>query len=89
MRIVFLIGLLLAAAVAGAADMRIEVVPLKHRLAQDVIPILEPLVDKGGTVTGMNDQVIIKSTPSNLRQLRKVLNTLDRAPRRLRISVRR
>lgn len=82
------IGLLLAAIVTHAAEMSIAVIPLKHRVAQDIIPILEPLVAKGGTVTGMNDQLIVKTTPSNLSQLRAVVNKLDRAPRKLRISVR-
>ena len=82
------LSLLLLAVVAHADEMRITVIPLKHRVAQDIIPILEPLVAKGGTVTGMNDQLIVKTTPSNLSQLRAVVNKLDRAPRKLRISVR-
>jgi type II secretory pathway component GspD/PulD (secretin) len=83
------VGLLIVATViVHAQEMKIEVIPLKHRLAKDVIPVLEPLVEKGGTVTGMNDQLIVKTTPANLKQLRKVLDSLDRAARRLRISVR-
>ena len=87
-RCLWLVGLLIITVAVHAQEMNIEVIPLKHRLAKDVIPILEPLVEKGGTVTGMNDQLIVKTTPANLKQLRKVLDSLDRAPRRLRISVR-
>lgn len=71
-----------------AADMTLEVIPLKHRLVDDVIPILQPLVAPGGSVTGMNDQLVIKTTPDNLAELKSVLESLDRSPRRLLISVR-
>ncbi len=69
------------------AEMVLEVISLKHRLANDVIPMVKPLVVDGGTVTGMNDQVIVKSTAENLNQIKQVIHSLDKAPRRLMISV--
>lgn len=82
--------LLLAAAACAQAqeDMLMEVIPLRHALVSDVVPVLEPLVAPGGTVTGMNNQLIIKSTPANIEQLKAVLASIDRAPRQLRITVR-
>ena len=75
-------------AAAGGGGMAIEVLPLRHRLARDVIPIIEPLVAPGGTVTGTNDQLIVKTTAANLAEIQAILDRIDRAPRRLRISVR-
>ncbi|MFB3101043.1 MAG: hypothetical protein ACE1ZM_06325, partial [Gammaproteobacteria bacterium] len=50
---------------ALAENMRLEVIPLQHRMVDDVIQSIRPLVTPGGTVTGMNNQLIIKTTPSN------------------------
>lgn len=70
-----------------AASMKIEVVPLKHRLVQDVLPALQPLVEQGGTVTGMNNQIIIKSTAHNIAQIKRVLYSLDSEARQVQILV--
>ena len=67
--------------------MTLEVIPLKHRLTDEIIPVLRPLLQPGGTITGMNNQLIIKTTPDNLAQIKSVLDTLDRSPRRLLIRV--
>lgn len=71
-----------------AESMKIETIPMQHRLVSDVIPIIQPLVSQGGSVTGMNNKLIIKTTPSNLQQIKQVLKQIDYAPRRLIISVR-
>ncbi len=67
--------------------MRLEVIPLQKRSVDDVIQIIRPLVTPGGTVTGMNNQLIIKTTPANLAEIKQVLNKIDHAPRRLMITV--
>lgn len=83
-------GLLICLYCAGvlAAGMQVEVIPLKHRLASDVIPILQPLLAPAGTLTGSANQLIIRSTPENIGQIKQALAGIDRAPRRLLISVR-
>lgn len=85
--IVVLLGLL-ACVMPVLAEQRLEVIPLQYRLVEDVIPILQPLVDSGGSITGMNNQLIIKTTPDNLAELKQVLSSIDRPPRRLMITVR-
>ncbi len=82
-----LILLLLVFQPAFAEEMVLEIIPLNHRLVDDVVPVLKPLVTPGGTLTGMNNQLIIKSTPENIADIKNVLNSLDHAPRRLLISV--
>jgi len=67
--------------------MRLEVIPLQKRSVDDVIQIIRPLVTPGGTVTGMNNQLIIKTTPANLAEIKQVLNKIDHTPRRLMITV--
>jgi hypothetical protein len=72
---------------AHSDSMMLEVIELKHRMTDDVIEILRPMVVPGGTVTGMNNQLIIKTTPANLAEIKTILDSLDRSPRRLMISV--
>jgi len=89
MRRLPIIILLLVATINTVADSReLEIIPLKHRLVSDVLPIVKPLVEPGGTVTGMNNQLIIKASPGNIAEIRQVLDSLDRAPRQLMITVR-
>lgn len=70
-----------------AESMKLEIIELKHGVVSDIVPVLKPLVVEGGTITGMNSKLIIKTTPSNLKQIKEVLAQLDNAPRRLMISV--
>lgn len=81
-----LLAALLSAPVA--AQMQLEVIPLNYRTVDDVIPVLQPLLDPGGTITGMNNQLVVKTTPANLEEIREVLQTIDRRLRRLLIAVR-
>jgi len=76
-------------ATAAAADDRIlEIIQLHNTSAADVLPVLEPLLEPGSSISGANDKLIIKTTPANLTDIQTVLAAIDRAPRRLRITVR-
>ena len=68
------------------ADM--EIIPLRHRTVEQVLPVLRPLVEPGGALSGMNDQLVIRASSANIAQLRKVLESIDVVQRRLIISVR-
>lgn len=82
-----LLILLLCPVILQAEEMTLEVIPLQHRMVDDVVPVLRPLLAPGGTVTGMNNQLIIKTTAANMAELKQVLQGLDRSPRRLLITV--
>jgi len=69
--------------------MRIEIIPMKNRMVEEVIPIIKPLVIKGGTITGMNNQLVVKTTPSNIELIKSILEQIDNAPRKLLISIKR
>lgn len=65
----------------------LEVITLRHRSAEDVLPIIRPLLDKDGVASGMNYQLILRTSPHNLAEIRKLLESVDVALRRLRITV--
>ena len=70
-----------------AAEMTLEIIPLQFRNADEIIPIIRPLVQHGGTVTGMNNQLIVKTTAGNLMEIKQILAQIDKAARRLLITV--
>jgi type II secretory pathway component GspD/PulD (secretin) len=78
---------LVAAAAALAQPAQVEVIPLKYRTAEQVIPALQPFLDRSGTLSGYQNQLIVRTTPQNLAELRRILATLDATPRRLLITV--
>lgn len=71
-----------------AAPMQLQVVQLRHRTAEMLVPVLRPLAVAGATVSGMNDRLILRSTAANLAELMVVVDELDRPARRVLITVR-
>ena len=69
------------------AELKLEIIPLQYRTASELIPVIRPLLIEGATVTGMNDQLIIKSTHSNISDIKSLLEQIDKQPRRLMITV--
>ncbi|OGS92620.1 MAG: hypothetical protein A2Z95_07250 [Gallionellales bacterium GWA2_60_18] len=78
------LALLLVAAPAWA---ELEVIALKHRNAEELLPIIRPLLDGDDVASGMNSQLILRTSPKRLTEIKKLLESLDVAPRRLRITV--
>jgi len=83
----FLLFLAFVAPVALAQG-SLEVIGLKHRSAEQVIPVLRPLLEPGGVLSGQNYQLFVRTSPGNLAELRAALDAIDRPARRLTISVR-
>lgn len=86
--LLLLIGSWFATGSAQAERMQLEMIPLSHGTPQEILPVIEPLVVEGGTVTASGNQLIIKSTPSNIAEIKQILDSIDTAPRRLMITVR-
>jgi hypothetical protein len=64
------------------------VIPLRHRTVEQVLPVLRPLVEPGGAISGAQGQVILRASPANAADIRRVLERIDTPSRRLLISVR-
>jgi type II secretory pathway component GspD/PulD (secretin) len=65
----------------------LETIPLSHRMAEDLLPILQPLLPPGSVLTGTGNVLLVRTDPATLEQLRATVAQLDRAPRQLLISV--
>jgi type II secretory pathway component GspD/PulD (secretin) len=82
--VAFSVGLISIAAFAQS----LEVIQLKHRTAQELIPALQPLIAQGGALSGQEYTLFVRTTGANLAEVRRVVAQLDRAPRQLLVSVR-
>jgi len=84
-----LLAALLACIATGlpARAQDLQVIDLNFRLADELIPILQPLLEPGGVLTGMDDVLFVRASAANVEQIRLAVATLDRAPRQLLISV--
>ena len=71
---------------AAGQQAPLEIIELRYRSADEVIPILKPLLAPGGSISGLQDKIVVRTTPANLAELRRVLGVLDRVPSRLQIS---
>lgn len=67
----------------------LEVIELKHRRAEDVIPVLQPLIEQGGALSGSDYTLFVRTSAANLAQVRSALKQIDREPRQFLVSVRR
>ncbi len=84
------VALLLAVLIAGLAlgQGALEVIPLRHRTVEQVLPALRPLMEPGATLTGQGTQLIVRASSANVAELRRALEVIDRPAKRLQISVR-
>jgi hypothetical protein len=66
----------------------LDVISLRHRSAEQLLPQLAPFVERGGALTGMNDKLFIRASKRNQDEIRQIVAALDTPQRRLMISVR-
>jgi type II secretory pathway component GspD/PulD (secretin) len=78
----------LAATSPALAQTTVEVIPLSYRSSEQVIPVIQPLLGRDSSVSGFQNQLVIRATPAELAQVKRVLASIDKAPRRLLITVR-
>jgi hypothetical protein len=71
----------------GFSDYPIEVIELKSRPLDEILPVIQPFVGADGAVTGMGNNLVIKASPARVKEIRQLLVNLDRPPRRLLITV--
>jgi len=85
----FALGLaLVSASIAAGAQNSLQIIPLRHRTVDQVLPLLQPLVEPGGTISGQSNQLFVRTSPANLAELQRALESIDQPARRLQVSVR-
>jgi type II secretory pathway component GspD/PulD (secretin) len=88
-----LVRSVLSAALAGFAlvtwgQQALEIIPLRHRTVEQVLPVLQPLLEPGATLSGSRGQLFLRASPANAAEIKRALEAMDSPSRRLQISVR-
>src|SRR5687767_13516922 len=73
---------------ASFAQQALEIIALRHRTAEQVLPALQPLLEPGGTLSGVRGQLFLRASLSNAADIKRALAALDQPLRRLVVSVR-
>jgi hypothetical protein len=66
----------------------LEIISLRHRSAEQLLPQLLPFVEPGGALNGMNDKLFVRASARNVAEIRQLIAELDTPQRRLMISLR-
>lgn len=64
-----------------------RVIQLKHRPANEVIPLIRPLLGPDDVLSGMDFRLIIRTSDSNLKEVERILAQVDVARQQLRITM--
>jgi type II secretory pathway component GspD/PulD (secretin) len=83
-----LAGVLACLALVTWAQQALEIIPLKHRTVDQVLPVLRPLLEPGATLSGSRGQLLLRASAANVAEIRRALDAIDRPSRQLQISVR-
>ena len=82
-------ALLLCLVTTLAAAQGLEIIDLRYRTAQEVIPVLQPLVEPGGALSGSDYKLFVRASAANIAEIRRALDQIDRQAQQLLVSVRR
>lgn len=74
-----------AAATAAGEDFRIF--SLQYRFPQDVLPTVQALVGDSGTVSVMQNHLIVRTTPQRMQEVAEVVARMDNPPVNHKISI--
>lgn len=80
--------LLLAGMALAHAGSNAVVIHLKHRPADEIIPLIQPIIEKeGGVVTGSGYKLIVEQPDKDAARIKGLINEIDLPPQRLLITV--
>lgn len=71
---------------AGSA---FNIITLQHRLAEELLPVIRPLVGNDGTASAMQNNLIIRTSPEKMQQIEQMISVLDTARQMLKVTVSR
>lgn len=85
MKILVLILCLLS--FSAVAETEFKIITLQHRFANDLLPIISPMVGENGTATGIDNQLILRTSPERMREIEATVAKLDAAKANRKITV--
>jgi len=80
-------ALLLAISLQVNAATEFKIFTLQHRFAEDLVPSIQPLVGDDGSVTAIQNQLLIRTQINNMANIEQIVNMLDVERKNLKITV--
>jgi len=80
-----LLGLVLLVSTAQADS--ISTIQLQHRPAEEVIPIVKPMLGADDAISGQGFKIFLRSSPATLARVKDMIDVLDTAAKILQVSV--
>ncbi len=68
-----LLAVMLAATTGASAQTTVEIIPLNYRSSEQVIPVIQPLLGRESSVSGFQNQLVIRATATELAEIRRLL----------------
>ena len=84
-RLFSLLGFVLLVSTVHAASL--SVIELQHRPAEEVIPIVEPMLGADDAISGQGFTIFLQSSPETLARVRGMIEVLDTPAKVLQVSV--
>lgn len=85
-RLVLVLLLLLPVPLAAPAE--IHVIQLKHRPAEELVPVIRPLLGPNDAVSAVDYRLIVRTSETRRREVERVVQQLDIARHQLTLTVR-
>jgi len=70
-----------------AADQELVTIELSHRLAEEMVPLIQPLLDPDEAVIPNHSLLIVRANPAKIAEIQTLLGQLDRRQHRLMVTV--
>ena len=80
-----LLGLLLLVSTVQADS--VSTIELRNRPAEEVIPIVEPMLGADDVISGQGFKIFLRSSPATLARVRQMIDVLDTPAKILQVSV--
>ena len=71
----------------AVAETEFKIIDLQHRFAEDILPAIQPLAGSNGVVSGTQNHLIIRTSPERMREIERVITSLDVVSQNLKITV--
>ncbi len=78
----------LSLTLADAADTELRIIELKHRAAEEVLPIVTPMMQPGSMIGGHGFQLFVRTPDREFRELERIVASIDIPRRNFTITIR-
>jgi hypothetical protein len=87
LKVLFCLICLIPVSLMVYAETEFKIITLQHQFADNLLPIIAPMVGADGTATGMQNQLILRASPDRMREIEATVQQLDIARVNRRITI--